>query len=155
MFPHPIFHKPPALTPGDVVAVIAPAGPFDRPSFEAGLAALEGRYTVRYGSDVFEQHRYLAGADVRRLEELNRALRDPTIRGIFCARGGYGSLRLLAGIAPGTGSLTDWAKPVVGFSDITALHQWCQQNGLISFHGPGLTQLGRQTQAVRSRLFSL
>jgi len=46
-------------------------------------------------------------------------------------------------------------RPIVGFSDITALHQWQQSHGLISIHGPVLTQLGRLGRATRERLFSL
>jgi muramoyltetrapeptide carboxypeptidase len=46
-------------------------------------------------------------------------------------------------------------KPLVGFSDITALHLWLQQQGVISFHAPVITQLGRQPEAVRERLFAL
>jgi muramoyltetrapeptide carboxypeptidase len=46
-------------------------------------------------------------------------------------------------------------QPIVGFSDITALHQWQQRHGLISIHGPVLTQLGRLGRATSERLFSL
>jgi muramoyltetrapeptide carboxypeptidase len=46
-------------------------------------------------------------------------------------------------------------KPLIGFSDITALHQWQQRHGFISIHGPVLTQLGRLGQPTRERLFSV
>ena len=145
-----IFHKARALRPGDPVAVIAPAGPFDRESFEAGLAIVAARYSAQYDSEIFQRQRYLAGSDSRRLAELNRALTDPAIRAVFCARGGYGTMRLLQRLdAEGA------AKPVVGFSDITALHQWQQSHGFVSIHGPVLTQLGRLGRATSERLFSL
>jgi len=80
-----IFHKARALRAGDSVAVIAPAGPFDRESFEAGIAVIAERYRVQYDPGIFQQQRYLAGDDHRRLEELNHALADHSIRGIFCA----------------------------------------------------------------------
>jgi muramoyltetrapeptide carboxypeptidase len=69
---------------------------------------------------------------------------------VFCARGGYGTMRLLEHLTPGP-----VAKPLVGFSDITALHQWLQRHGHISIHGPVLTQLGRLGESTRERLFSL
>jgi len=154
-----IFHKARALRPGDSVAVIAPAGPFDRESFEAGVAVIAQRYRVQYDPGIFHRHRYLAGDDERRFTELNRALTDPAIRAVFCARGGYGTLRLLqrleaqrAAAALGQPAMT---PPLIGFSDITALHQWQQRHGLISIHGPVLTQLGRLGRATSERLFSL
>lgn len=146
------FQAPPGLAPGARVAVIAPASAFDRPSFENGLALIAARYDVRYQPAIFEQHRYLAGSDGRRLRELTDALLDPEIRGVFCARGGYGATRLLAQLS----SLAPAApKPLVGFSDITALHFWLQSRGVMSVHGPVLTQLGLLPEETRRRLFQL
>jgi muramoyltetrapeptide carboxypeptidase len=52
--------------------------------------------------------------------------------------------------APGAG-----IKPLVGFSDITGLHLWLQQRGIVSIHGPVVTQFGRQDESARERLFGL
>jgi len=147
------FQPPPALRPGDRVAVIAPASGFDRDAFEAGLARISGRYRAEHGSGVFERWRYLAGSDVRRLDELSAALADPGIRAVFCARGGYGATRLLTRLGARTPPAP--TKPLVGFSDITALHLWLQAHGHISIHGPVLTQLGRLSEASAERLFAL
>ncbi len=147
------FQPPPALQPRDRVAVIAPASAFDRASFEAGVALIGARYRAEYGPGVFERHRYLAGDDARRLSELTAALADPEIRAVFCARGGYGAMRLLARLA--AAAAPDPPKPLVGFSDITALHLWLQAHGRISVHGPVLTQLGRLPPATCERLFCL
>ncbi len=59
-------------------------------------------------------------------------------------------MRLLKHLTPGP-----FAKPLVGFSDITVLHQWLQRHGHISIHGPVLTQLGRLGESARMRLFSM
>lgn len=141
----------PALHPGDPVTVIAPSGPFDRAAFEAGLAVLAGRYRIRYDEGMAARHRYLAGSDARRLAELKAALADEDSRAVFCARGGYGMLRLLAGLegCPMT------PKAVVGFSDITALHAWLARARRTSIHGPVVTQLGRLDAADAARLFAL
>jgi muramoyltetrapeptide carboxypeptidase len=146
------FTRPPGLTPGARVAVIAPASAFDRASFDAGLALIAARYDVHCLPSIFERHRYLAGADARRLRELSDALRDPAIKAVFCARGGYGATRLLGQL----GSLRSHpAKPLIGFSDITALHLWLQSLGLVSIHGPVLTQLGVLPAETQRRLFAL
>lgn len=147
------FEVPPALRPGDRVAVVAPASGFDRPAFEAGLSIIGARYRVEFGAGLFDRQRYLAGADERRLTELNAAFADQDIRAVFCARGGYGATRLLARLgSPGANAP---AKPLVGFSDITSLHLWLQSGGYTSIHAPVLSQLGRLPQATAARLFAL
>lgn len=141
----------PALRPGDPVVVVAPASSFDRASFEAGLEIISGRYQAHYDPGMLTRQRYLAGSDERRLAELASALADPGARAIFCARGGYGMTRLL----PALEGVPLPAKPVIGFSDITALHQMLQRQRLVSIHGPVLTQLPRLDAATHARLFEL
>lgn len=151
------FLKPPALRPGDTVAVVAPASPFDREALKAGVAVIGDRYRVRYDERVYSRQRYLAGDDERRFAELTAALGDPEVKAVFCARGGYGAMRLLPALAAwmGDGDPRLPLKPLVGFSDITALHQWLQSNGIASIHGPVLTQLGHLGPEGARRLFSL
>ncbi|HEY7889649.1 MAG TPA: LD-carboxypeptidase [Steroidobacteraceae bacterium] len=145
------YHAFPALRPGDPVAVIAPSSPFDRASFEAGLAIISRRYQVHYDPGVLRRRRYLAGSDERRLSELKSALGDAGARAIFCARGGYGMMRLL----PALEGIAVVPKPVIGFSDITVLHQLLQRQRLVSIHGPVLTQLSRLDAGAHARLFEL
>jgi len=145
--------KPPGLRPGDPVAVVAPAGPFDRESFEAGLQVLAGRYRVVFHDGLFARTRYLAGDDARRLDELAAALADDSTKAVFAARGGYGTMRLLARLWPKLAGFRP--KPLVGFSDITAVHLALQAAGWVSVHGPVVTQLGTQSADVAARLFHL
>jgi muramoyltetrapeptide carboxypeptidase len=161
MAPLSSFRKPHPLRPGDSVAIVAPAGPFDRAALEAGLTILSKRYRVRYDEHIDSRERYLAGDDNRRFVELTRALADPDIKAVFCARGGYGAMRLLPRLAAWQPAQA-WAvehplalKPLIGFSDITALHQWFQSNGIASIHAPVVTQLGRVPTDSPQRLFSL
>jgi muramoyltetrapeptide carboxypeptidase len=149
------FRKAHIVRPGDAVAVVAPAGPFDRAGLEAGLARFSDRYRMRYDERIFSRHRYLAGDDDRRLAELTSALSDPEIKAVFCARGGYGAMRLLPKLASWAASSRIPGKALVGFSDITALHQWLQSNELVSFHAPVLTQLGRLPAQTSKRLIAL
>jgi muramoyltetrapeptide carboxypeptidase len=99
-------------------------------------------YKVLLGAHVFDQKDYLAGDDQDRLEDLHAMFRDPTVKAIFCARGGYGSLRLLDKIRYDL--IQENPKIFVGFSDITALLMAIHaKTGLVTFHGPmvrGLTQ---------------
>jgi muramoyltetrapeptide carboxypeptidase len=134
------------------VRIVAPAGPFDRPSFEAGLAVLSRRYVCSFADPgLFAQERYLAGPDARRLVELTEALRTPPPTAVFAARGGYGSMRLLPQL--------DLTSPsphfVIGFSDLTAIHGALQAVGRVSIHGPVLTQLGRAPSVAVEWLYSL
>ncbi len=143
------FLTPPPLRQGDRVAVVAPSGPFDRPSFEKGLELISARYSVVFTERIFDKHRYLAGTDEARLSELQAALDDESIKAIFAARGGYGSARLLADLR--------FRKPthLVGFSDFTSIHYAAQRVGWRSLHAPVLTQLGKQSPEVIDRLFAL
>ncbi len=134
---------PGLLSRGDVVRVIAPASPFDPEMLAQGVAILRDRmgFQPKHRNDVFARRRYLAGDDARRLEEWREAVADPEARGIFCARGGYGVLRILAEVDPAP--LLARPKVLVGFSDVTALHAAVNRAGLATVHGPVLTQLGR------------
>jgi muramoyltetrapeptide carboxypeptidase len=152
------FVKPPALCRGARVAVVAPAGPVDRESLEAGLRVLAGRYAVTWDPALLGRYRYLAGDDARRGAELAAALADPTVEAVVAARGGYGALRLLSRLWPGGAgrpAVAGPAKLLVGFSDITALHAALQAAGHVSVHGPVVTQLATQPPGVVDRFFAL
>jgi muramoyltetrapeptide carboxypeptidase len=125
------------------VRVVAPASPFDPGALERGLEVLSARLGLRprMRADVASRRRYLAGDDARRAEEWREAVADPDARAIFCARGGYGSSRILAAVDPAP--LLARPKLVVGFSDVTAIHAVLNRAGLATVHGPVLTQLGR------------
>ena len=143
--------KPQSLQRGSQVRVVAPAGPFDQAGFDAGLAVISARYKPQFRDDISTVHRYLAGDDDRRSAELAEALSDTRARAVFCARGGYGSARLLQGLNLEAATST----ALVGFSDITSLHLASQAVGRVTIHGPVLTQLGRQPEAVRDNLFRM
>jgi muramoyltetrapeptide carboxypeptidase len=135
--------RPAPLRPGDVVRVVAPAGPFDPAAFDAGIALLRDRFGLvpRYRPDITARAGYLAGDDARRLSEWNEAVADTDARAIWCARGGYGAMRLLERIEPAR--LLHPPRWVVGFSDITALHAVLNRAGLVTVHGPMVAFLPR------------
>ncbi|HEV8675266.1 MAG TPA: LD-carboxypeptidase [Methylomirabilota bacterium] len=92
--------RPSGLRAFDRVAIVAPAAPFDRESFEAGLRVLGARYRPVFDEGLFARTRYLAGDDGRRLDELTAALTDDSVRAIVAAGGGYGCMRLPPGLWP-------------------------------------------------------
>jgi muramoyltetrapeptide carboxypeptidase len=150
----PADKRPPALQPGDVVAVVAPAGPVPRDAFFRGLRILEGRYLVQHDEALFSREGYFAGSDARRAAELNRYLRDPQVKAIVCARGGYGLLRILPLLD--ADALRARPRPIVGFSDVTALLAWAHgAAGVRTIHGPVVTQLGELPAADAAALVRL
>ncbi|HEY2748265.1 MAG TPA: LD-carboxypeptidase, partial [Polyangia bacterium] len=144
--------RPPRLRAGARVAVVAPAGPVPRDAFAAGAAILGARYTLVHDERIFARQGFLAGDDDARAGELCRALADPTIDAIVCARGGYGLMRILDrldGVA-----FARAPKLVVGFSDVMALHAWAYHAGVASLHAPVITQLGRLPADDAAALFA-
>jgi muramoyltetrapeptide carboxypeptidase len=132
--------RPPRLRDGDVVALVAPAGPVPHDQLDAGSAVLESwGLQVRlmpHVRDVHPVHEYLAGSDEARAEDFSAAWAASDVRAIVCVRGGYGSQRML--------DLVDWSalrtaepKVLVGYSDVTALHQAiATELGVVTLHGP-------------------
>lgn len=125
---------PRALAPGACLAVIAPAGPARLDAHKACEWFISRGYRCRLYPSVGEADGYLAGSDAQRLEDLHDAFADPGVDAIICMRGGYGSMRLLDGID--FALLARQRKPLIGYSDITALHTAIARHaGFITFHG--------------------
>lgn len=125
------------LESGAHVALVAPAGPLQKP--EDLPRAQENVRTLGWepivGDHASSRTGYLAGHDRDRLNDLNRALRDPKIDGIWCLRGGYGMMRILPGVD--YDAILRSPKVIIGYSDITALHAAVQRRcRLVTFHGP-------------------
>jgi len=151
-------NRPRALKRGDTIGIVAPSGPIPRDELEQGVALLEARgYRVVVGENVLARHPsfdYLAGTDAQRAADLNEMLTRPDIDAVFCARGGYGAMRLFDHI--------DWnripkePKIFLGYSDITSLHTALSQRcGWPTFHGPmvfALTKLCADRAEVHWRL---
>lgn len=129
--------RPPKLVPGSRIALIAPAGPLlerdDLTRAEALCRALG--YEPVLGKNAYNRCGYLAGTDDERLSDLNQALQDPTLGAVWCIRGGYGVTRLLERVD--FGAMSRRPKPIIGFSDITALlNAVSRAAGVVTFHGP-------------------
>lgn len=130
--------KPRALRPGATIGVAAPGGPVDAERLAEGLALWrEAGFRVVHRDDLVAREGYLAGDDARRLRELAGLVADRRVDAIVCARGGYGCDRIIHRLDPARFRAA--RKPLVGYSDITALLLWQQRRaGLAGFHGPML-----------------
>jgi muramoyltetrapeptide carboxypeptidase len=145
------FAPPQPLRPGSVVAIVAPASPFEREELFRGLAWLRTRYRLKLTRGILTRTGYTAGDDPRRSAELAAAMVDPEVEAILCARGGYGAMRLLDDLPWGAFA----AKPkwLAGFSDVTALHVMANARGVCTLHAPNVTGLGRSITPVERGAF--
>jgi muramoyltetrapeptide carboxypeptidase len=128
---------PHRFKPGATIGICAPAGFINEPgSLDIATIYLNERgYRVVVGPHARDRWEYFAGTDFHRLQDFHALVNDPAVDMIMAARGGYGVSRLLP--------LLDYEaiaasrKPIVGFSDLTALHlALLSQVGLVSFAGP-------------------
>jgi muramoyltetrapeptide carboxypeptidase len=126
---------PALLQPGDHVRIVAPARPGDS-RLQRGIQVLESfGLVVELADHVYDSYGYLAGTDAERLEDLNAAFRDPAVRCVFGARGGYGTQRIIDGLD--LDAVQADPKLFIGFSDLTCLHgKLWQAARLVSFYGP-------------------
>ncbi|MEV6412136.1 LD-carboxypeptidase [Kribbella sp. NPDC051718] len=139
--------RPQRLRSGDRVAVVAPAGPMVAGRLETGSAHLrDWGLEIDVMPAVLTRHErfpYLAGDDAARAADFRAAWLDPQYAAVFCGRGGYGVQRLLQHLD--LDELAGVDKLLVGFSDITALHEAFNAQGLVTVHGPmaaAVEQLG-------------
>lgn len=123
----------PSLQTGDKICIVAPAKAIDSATVMWAKKYWEDQgFKVELGKHVTGTHNYFSGTDEERLFDLQQAMNDPSAKAIICARGGYGCVRILDRI--------NWSafirepKWLIGFSDITVLHQRIQRYGIESLH---------------------
>ena len=133
------------LKTGAKIAVVAPGGRIDPEKLQFPLARLQDcGWECVLGQHIYDRHRYYAGHRANRLSDLLWALTEPDIDAVWFARGGSGTAQLLFDIP--WNSLD--RRPVIGFSDATALLIPLFNAGIVSVHGPGLISLGADDQSV-------
>ena len=147
--------KPPRLNPGDLIEVISPAGPVEESELQPDLELLESSgFKIHVAPHVYDRNNYLAGDDESRLSDLHAMFGDRKIKAVFCARGGYGTLRLLDRIDYDL--IRGNPKIIVGYSDITALLMAItKKTGLVTFHGPMVRGFSSLHDSSRESLFKL
>ena len=144
---------PPPIRQGDTIGIVAPASPFDEDTFYQGIAILESMgFHLFIPDDLFLRKGYLAGTDKHRAHLINRFFSQKEIKAILCARGGFGSVRVLSSLDYRI--IHKNPKIFVGFSDISALLSVLYAKcNLMCFHGPTVTGLARATKETKKSLF--
>jgi muramoyltetrapeptide carboxypeptidase len=130
---------------GARIAVVAPAGRLDQKNLAFPLSRLrECGWEYVLGQHIYDEHRYYAGTRKARLNDLVWALTAPDVDAVWFARAGSGTAQLLSDLP--WDSLD--RRPVIGFSDATALHISLFNAGIVSVHAPGLASLGSDEQSA-------
>jgi len=142
--------QPPYLKAGDTVAIVAPSGVLKNRTKEIEQAKTllkSWGLHVIIGKHVFCQANHFAGTDDERCEDFQNALDNPKISAIWCARGGYGTVRILDKL-----DYTKFKKNpkwLIGYSDITALHNQIHNNGIESIHALMCTSLQDDLSSIK------
>ena len=137
----PTLLRPPALSKGDTIGVVAPSYA-PRPGWlYRGVKALErAGYGVILDSEIGQIRRFQRSEDERRAENFMGIWLDPKVKAVIGGTGGYGAVRMLPHLEPEIFRRNP--KAFVGYSDITALHLWLMRRaGLRVFHGPTVDDL--------------
>jgi len=138
--------KPSALRKGDLIGLVTPGSPVTAEQLADTVNKITGLgFRSTFSKTVLSEYGYFAGTDRERADELMDMFTRSDIRGIWCVRGGYGSIRILDLLDYGT--IAAHPKPFIGYSDVTGLHTAIfKQTGLVTFHGPlGISDFNRFT----------
>ena len=145
--------QPPYLKPGDTIAILAPSGilKYRNDEVEKAKALLKSwGLNAVVGKHVFNQNNHFAGSDNQRFEDFQNALDDPNITAIWCARGGYGTVRILDKLD--YTKFKSNPKWVIGYSDITAMHNQIHNLGFESMHAMMCTSLQDDTETIKETI---
>ncbi len=155
--PHPLV-RPRALKPGDRVGVVDLSTPLYDPMIGERIRSLFAALdlTPVFAPHLLGRSREIAASRVERVNDLHDMFADPTIEGVFCARGGYGVSEVVASLDYDV--IRAHPKVFLGFSDITLLHLAIRRRaGLVTFHGhmPGQSAFNAFTlEALRRAVFA-
>ncbi|MFZ4724225.1 MAG: S66 peptidase family protein [Paludibacter sp.] len=125
---------PPFLKPNDQIRIISPSGAIDTVYIDGAKKILESwNLQVTEGAFARSEYGRFAGTKVQRLNDLQLAFDDPEVKAILCSRGGYGVSQIIDKID--FSNFINHPKWLIGFSDITILHNAINNLGVASIHG--------------------
>lgn len=142
---------PPPLHTGDTIAIVPTARAITVDELRDGIALAESwGFRVKLGAGIGRKHFQQAGTDAERSADLQAAINDPQVKAIWCARGGYGTIRIMdrVDLSP----LQRDPKWIIGFSDITVLHNALHNLGVASLHAQMPFAIGGKTVECRESL---
>ena len=142
--------QPPYLKTGDTVAIVAPSGILKNRNREVeqakALLKSWGLHVI-VGEHVFSKDNHFAGTDDERCEDFQKALDNPKIKAIWSARGGYGTVRILDKLD--YSKFNKQPKWIIGYSDITALHNQLHTKGVESIHALMCVSLTEDLEEIK------
>lgn len=146
---------PPRLKQGDKVMLISSARKVLPEEVNSAVEVLKSwGLIVEFGDNLFEQFNQFAGSDLQRTNDLQNAINDESIKAIFFARGGYGTVRIVDAI--NFFALTKNPKWIIGFSDITVLHAHLEKNfGIATLHSPMAFNFQKTPEEVLEKIKSM
>ncbi len=150
---------PPSLNQNDTIGIVAPARSISQSELKTAFEIFESwGLKIKTGKNLYNQHNQFAGTDKERASDFQAMMDDPEIKAIVCARGGYGTVKIMEHL--NFQSFRDNPKWVVGYSDITVLHSYITQKlGVKTLHAAmplNLTEKTRNnksTQQLKQTLF--
>ena len=143
--------QPKALQKGDKVCILATARKISLEELNEGVSLLKswGLLPV-FGRTIGLSHHQFAGTDWERTQDLQAALDNPEIKAIWCARGGYGTVRIIDYLNFDQFIINP--KWVIGFSDVTVLHSHIHSLGVQTIHATMPVSLSSNTQKAKDTL---
>jgi len=147
--------KPPYLKKGDTIMILSPAGRIrDKVSVDAGIElANHWGLIVFFGNHLLSQDNTFAGTDAQRLDDMQKALDDPSIKAIWAARGGYGAVRIVDDLD--FTKFFEHPKWIIGYSDITVFHNRLHELGYQTIHGQMPLTIHLEDPVQKQSLLSL
>lgn len=124
---------PPYLKKGDTVALVCTARKFTPEEAQPAVELLKSwELNVRLGKTIGLDNFQLGGSDAERVEDFQMMLNDDSVKAIWCARGGYGTVRIIDKID--FSHFLQNPKWIMGFSDVTVLHSHIHNLGVATLH---------------------
>lgn len=143
--------NPPPLKPKDQIAIIATARKISLDELQQAIKHIEDwGYQAVIGSSIGKEDHQFAGSDNDRAEDLQSQINNPNIKAIWCARGGYGSVRILEKVDFSV--LKTNLKWLIGYSDVTAIHAHLARLGIMSVHGQMALDVETRTEKSRESI---
>ena len=145
---------PPSLKPGDTVAIVSTARKITKSELEPALQLLAQKgLKALLGHTIGAEDNQFAGDDSLRVKDFQAALENPNIKAIWCARGGYGTVRVIDGL-----DFTEFRKNpkwIVGYSDITVLHSHIHNFGIETLHAQMPLDIEKKSEKAKEGIFDV
>ncbi|WP_348680149.1 LD-carboxypeptidase [Flavobacterium coralii] len=142
---------PPYLKKGDTVAILATARKIDMAPLKPAIALLKSwGLNVVTGKTVGLENNQLAGADWQRATDFQKMIDDPAIKAVWCAKGGYGTVRMIDRVD--FTKFKKYPKWIIGFSDATVLHSHINNMNIATLHGIMCISVANATNEAKESL---